>query len=303
MAIEDRFMALPLRKINMHKFIILVLKKLEMGHILSSSMQMSNNLELQFQDYMDRHGLASVFKDEQTNQQCKIEFDYPLSSKTECVYLKFFITEDLIIDSNHVQLYKPYIPEEENVRVISTFNLKLPLNLGQLVLNDDTKDKIKKTMLKFQQYYDNYEYSYKYFAALESLSIGNMSIGKNPILQFSKFSKYFNFFNNSQPIPCKEKVKQVIDIIINNSKSVKDVKSEPLTAKSSNFSVIYHPSYNKWVSITLKLGSYTVFNGYYIEMFKYMFHPGLYTLVNYLDISDNIVNLDLVIQKQLFKRV
>jgi len=298
MALHDQFISIPLSKMSIHKFIIIVLKKLELGDILNSSYQMNNYLELSFSKMLNNNQ-TSIYKND--NRACKVLFEYN-SKKDNLINVTFKLYDNIDLTNEFIGKYEPYINNKYNFKLDSLFQLKLQYEYDRLLINDENLKKIRSTMLSFQKYNEYYDL-YTSLATLEHITTNNKKLDKKSILQFQKNFKHFEEINDVTYYVDHNIIKNVIDVIVTHKKTLKDLMYDSLVVKFSNFSVSYGMRKNNSTMITLKVGSFILFNGTCIEMFKYLFHPGLYMFVKYLDLTNNVINLDLSIQKHLFKKV
>lgn len=299
--INDTFLILPLDKLNVHKLMLLILKKLELGHIPSNYSQIGNRFEIPFDDsILPRRRKGIVYKEDDEDTQLRITF----TEERGKLNITIDNTDRLVTQQHiHGKHYDPYINNYRKITVEGRSYLRLELNRhGQILINDSNLSKIKDLMLNYQILNDNKNYAYTFLNYLESISTQVYFIERRSINQFAKFKKWLDFFNRSPGLPTDESLNTVIDTITSHCKTLNNLNTDGLTAKSSLYSVEYRAA-NIANKIKLKLGPFTVFNSRYLSRHKYIFHPGLYTFVKYLEASNNIMNFDLTIQKQIFKNV
>lgn len=297
MNLQRLYMVLPNEKVTAHKLIILLLKKLEIGHLIRNITQIGNNIELNFTDNARHYPIVNFDGDK------KVLFR--INSSKEGFNFLVEIDDEVLITDEHLKIYYPYLSEKNSIRTESQFQLKIPVQDRKVVLDEEFQKKIQKTLFNYQSYCENFNKSFTFMCGVYTECTNDHHLQKTSITQFLKLGKSLNLFNDKQELPSKDLVDRVINILIRNRDTLNSMNElYDLNPKSSAYSIHFEKNSSIYeCNIKIKLGSFTLFDSRYIERFKYIFHPGLYTFVNYLNYTNNLDDFDLVIQKQIFRRV
>jgi len=314
-SLERLTMSIPIKTLDATKFIYLCLKKLEMGQILEGIVSMSTVVDL----YFTRH----VYKYKSNNNNwyrdsvdkiAQVDYNSKNNSKIDenqtPKVMSFKLRHTIPIDLELKEKYKPYIltdDKEINVLSICSFDFKIDNKKNNIIVDDTLKQKIKEKMLnvKFEQM--TLDSSFSLLCYIDSISHSKYvtDIGTNSINQYAKLKKFINHITENQiGIPKEENVRKVIDILLEIKETLIKLNSLDVgvSIKSSIYSVEYVKNFNS-VPIRLKLGSFTLFTDDHLEQFYYIFHPGLQLFVRYLEITNNLNQFELTLQKQIFKKL
>jgi len=307
--LKKKFMIISKDKLTVNSFILLCLKKLEIGQILDSCFAMSNYVELDFKDtfYYNSNKNEITYLD---SSQKSANISYNCSDKAATsMNFSFAIRNQSEISNELKEKYKPYIFSTKivNSKSISSINFKVNENCEYIIVDDSLKNKIASKLLNLQ-FQIQTDSTYSFLCYINSISHKRFvkNIGKISINQYSKLKKLVNFLenNNNIGLPKKENLNRVIYNILENRDNLIELNNkrqiDGFSVKSSSCSIDFiQNSFD--ILIRLKIGSFNMFEDSKIERYKYMFHPGLYLFVRFLEITNNLDLFELNMQKQIFK--
>jgi len=302
--LQRKFIILPKDKLSANKLLLLCLKKLEVGQVLSDFFQMSNSVELKFSEffteskgycYIDSLQKRVIINNQRSNNSNQKIFSFKINNKTD-------VTDEL------KEKYKPYIFSHKTVisQGISSFSYDVDETTEQIIINDSLKSKISSKLWNLQFYQETMDTVYPFLCYIDSISHPKFvtNIEKVSINQYAKLKKWINFLDNNPGLPKRENVNRIVSIILENRDNLIELNNieTGFTAKSSMYSIDFIKMV-KDIGFRLKIGPFSMFNDSKLDRFKHMFHPGLYLFVRFLEVTNNLENFELMLQKQIFKCV
>jgi len=305
--LKKKFLIIPKDKLTVNSLVILCLKKLEIGQILDSCFAMSSYVELDFKDNLYYNSNKTITYLDSLQKSVNLSYN---SSDNNAKNMKFsFMFGNQSEISNELkEKYKPYIfsTKSINSKSISSISFKVDENCKYIIVDDSLKNKISSKLLNLQ-FQKQTESIYSFLCYINSISHKRFAknIGKISINQYTKLKKLVYFLEKNNPgLPKKENLNRVIYNILDNRDNLIEVSNyqriDGFSVKSSSCSIDFiQNSFD--ILIRLKIGSFNMFEDSKIERYKYMFHPGLYLFVRFLEITNNLDLFELNMQKQIFK--
>ena len=305
--LKKKFMIIPKDKLTVNSLILLCLKKLEIGQILDSCFAMSAYVELEFEDDLMYYKPKELTYLDSLQQAVNISYNFSNNDEASMNFSFAFGCKSKISDELK-EKYNPYIfsTNDVNSKSISSLNFKIN-DIDKSIITDETlKNKISSKLLnlQFQKQTDS---TYSFLCYIESIShtYFKRNIGKISINQYAKLKKLVNFLERNNPgLPKKENLNRVIYNILDNRDNLIELTNnrqiDGFSVKSSSCSIDFIQNHFD-ILVRLKIGSFNMFEDSKLERYKYMFHPGLYLFVRFLEITNNLDLFELNMQKQIFK--
>ena len=320
---KDLFLSIPREKLDVKKFTYIILKKLKLGHIIKNITLGNYYIDFLFcnkdveydyypiDDRVKRYNLSTIL-------QTTFYDNTPDSSESVFFKLDVFnsdINPKLIMNfkfSNNSNLVDDKFSKYNNYLFINeyfslsytlnkTFGIKHNTNERAFVIDDPYLDQKINSLTKSFIFYSEQQNDFIPFIHNLSTQI-KTETNTNTELSLSmcsKFSSILSKFDKTINLPLQKNVNYVIDYL-------NDIKYILKMNKLKDFKLqggFYTIGINSSSKIQIYLNSFLMLSEDAINKFKYLFHPGLYFFVKYLEDSNNIETVKLNIQKVLFKNV
>ena len=284
-------------KLDIYKYGLVILKKLEIEHYLISVDYFDNYVYLNFFDnpetlnrnyncqYTDLNNNKLSFRLEKT--------DY---NKDNVYKLRMLIIETLKFDNEFKRKYE--IPNTSFIdSTITNYN---QLRFMKYIYKEDNfTDRIKDN-IGYLYFYENTKNNmYKYLTYLHYLSMHD-KLKPISLQRYSNLKKYNNLFEKDKlERPNNDMIENVLNILNTVKKSIIVLsKDSSLDYKTNTYSINF-----LYKNIYINLGGFGLFNSDKLERWKYIRHPGLELFTKILYDFNEIDKFEVNLHKQIFKKV
>ncbi len=305
---KDLQLSFPKHKLTVKKLIYILLKKLDLKHILYNIYVGNYSIELSFKESntaLEYDSESKYFYQNEDNNELvhfKIKVNKNSKSPSKLFYeFKIAGNSELI----PINIYKNYLTVDNFAKNNAMFTLSKSFNIFNNDLDDPYFQQKMNGLYKSILFFDNHQNNFLPFIIyLDAISsnLEKIKQSKDVDISLNSASKFYSFkslFEVDKPInlPKQKNKDKVIDIILKNRKLFQKSTLKLLRANGTNYTI----TIDKKDKINISFNGFTVFIGIYINRFKYIEHPGLNFFTKYLEYVDQIDTFDYQIQKVLLK--
>jgi hypothetical protein len=316
---NDLFITIPRDKLDIKKFTYIILKKLSLGQLVKNINLGNYYIDFTFvakdseykYDYLspNRKNIIDLinikFFDNNPESVETIQFKL-CKLGIELIQLDFKFTNVSKLLEENIDKYKNYLFDNENFNLsynlTKRFHVNVPNQNRDIFILDDSyfDQKIGQLMNSFVFYTEQQNDFISFIHNLDSNVRYITKLKKNNDISLSmcnKFRSKISFFDKEINLPLQKNIITVINFLkeITYVMKMNDLKDFKLQGSFFNITV-----YN---SFQVYLNGFLMFKEKNLDKFKYLFHPGFYFFVKYLEDTNNIDTVNLNIQKALFKNV
>jgi hypothetical protein len=307
---KDLRLSFPKHKLTVKKLIYVLLKKLDLKHILYNIYVGNYSIELSFKETKEAleydNETKYFYQNEDNNElvhfKTKVKKN-DFRDKSSKLFYEFKIAGDSELIP--INIYKNYLTVDNFAKNNAMFTLSKSFNIFNNDLDDPYFQQKMNGLYKSILFFDNHQNNFLPFIIYLDAVSGNLEKvkqSKDVDISLNSASKFYSFkslFEVDKPIslPKQESKNKVIDIILKNRKLFQKSTLNLLRANGTNYTI----TIDKRDKTNISFNGFTVFTGKYINRFKYIDHPGLNFFTKYLEYVDQIDTFDYQIQKVLLK--
>jgi hypothetical protein len=315
---NDLFITIPRDKLDIKKFTYIILKKLSLGQLVKNINLGNYYIDFTFvakdSEYKcnnflkNKRGIIDLinikFFDNNPESAETIQFKLERNGE-ELIQLDFKFTNVSKLLEENIDKYKNYLFNNENFNL--SYNLTKRFHINNLnkddifILDDPYFDqKIGQLMNSFIFYTEQQNDFISFIHNLDSNVRYITKLKKNNDISLSmcnKFRSKISFFDKEINLPLQKNIITVINFLKEITYVMKMNNLKDFKLQGSFFNITVYKSFQVY------LNGFLMFKEKNLDKFKYLFHPGFYFFVKYLEDTNNIDTVNLNIQKALFKNV